>query len=427
MASSARLGASTFAVGILWRAVLIGGLAFVAVQAATRELYATALVLGGLILLVAGDLARAAGATDRILAQFIDGVAAQGYEWPRAPNQFADFGAAMACAQGRIEAVRGARQQQIDFLESLVETSLAALLVVDQKGGVLHANRAAMALGFCPGAPLGLSLSLNAAASRKIVELPRGGSALMQVSLFRSQAMAGRRLVSLQTLAGDLELVEMKAQSDLVRILAHEMMNSLTPIASLSESLLRRLQDDGLEQPVLSDALEVISRRSAGLLSFVERYRRVADVTAGAMTKTSAGEVVSRLERLVAPLMTAAGVRLVCEAPAPIRVEADVDLLEQALLNLLINALDATAPEADPQVNFRCVADETSISFLISDSGPGLADSEAAFVPFYTTKPHGSGVGLTLARQIATAHGGRLEYQRKDGPTTFVLHIPRGE
>src|SRR5690606_33277902 len=100
---------------------------------------------------------------------------------------------------------------------------------------------------------------------------------------------------------------------------------------------------------------------------------------------------------------------------------------EQALLNLLINALDATAPEADPQVNFRCVADETSISFLISDSGPGLADSEAAFVPFYTTKPHGSVVGLTLARQIATAHGGRLEYQRKDGPTTFVLHIPRGE
>ncbi|MFN3574734.1 MAG: hypothetical protein ACK4TR_14515 [Phenylobacterium sp.] len=333
MASSLRLGASTFAVGILWRAVLIGGLTFVAVQAATRELYATALMLGGLILVVAADLARTAGATDRNLAQFIDGVAAQGYEWPRAPHQLADFGAAMARAQGRIEAVRGARQQQIDFLESLVETSLAALLVVDQTGCVVHANRAALALGFCPGAPLGLSLSLNAAAARKIVELPRGGSALMQVSLFRSQAMAGRRLVSLQALAGDLELVEMKAQSDLVRILAHEMMNSLTPIASLSESLLRRLQDDGLEQPVLSDALEVISRRSAGLLNFVDRYRRVADVTAGAMTKTPAGEVVSRLERLVAPLINAAGVRFVCEAPPPIWIQADVDLLEQALLN----------------------------------------------------------------------------------------------
>ncbi|MFN3635161.1 MAG: ATP-binding protein [Rhizobium rhizophilum] len=92
-----------------------------------------------------------------------------------------------------------------------------------------------------------------------------------------------------------------------------------------------------------------------------------------------------------------------------------------------MNALDATVSEADRQVSFRCVADETSVSFLISDSGPGLVDTEAAFVPFYTTKPHGSGVGLTLARQIAAVHGGRLEYQRNDGPTTFVLRIPMVE
>lgn len=423
MASSVRLAASTFAVGILWRAVLIGGLAFVAVHAATGEFYATALVLGALILMVAADLARAAGATDRLLAQFIDGVAAQGYEWPRAPNQLTGFGAAMGRAQDRIEAARGVRQQQIDFLESLVETSLAALLVVDEKGWVLHANRAAIELGICPGAPLGMDL--RAAGARKIVELPRGGSALMQVSLFRSPAMTGRRLVSLQSLAGDLELVEMKAQGDLVRILAHEMMNSLTPIASLSESLLRRLHEDELEEPVLSDALEVISRRSSGLMTFVERYRRVADVTAGAMTTTSAEELVSRLERLVAPLMTAAGVRLVCEVSVPLRIEADVDLLEQALLNLLINARDAATAGVDAQVNFRSVADEMSVGFVICDNGPGLADPEAAFVPFYTTKPEGSGIGLTLARQIATAHGGRLEYRRSDGLTTFVLQVPR--
>ncbi|MDP3745880.1 MAG: HAMP domain-containing sensor histidine kinase [Phenylobacterium sp.] len=423
MASSARLGTAAFAAGIAWRAALIGVVAVIAVVAAGAQLYASALVLGVVIVMVGADLARASRSTDRILAQFVDGVAAQGYEWPRAPPQLARLGAAMGRAQARLEGVRAERQQRIDFLESLVDTSLAALLVVDDHGRVLHANRSALELGVGVGAPL--ELDVGAPGGRQIVRLADGRSALMQVSLFRTPSMVGRRLVSLQTLAGDLDLVEIKAQRDLVRILAHEMMNSLTPIASLSESLLRRVEGGGVDEHLLSEAMEIISRRSAGLMTFVERYRRVAEVLPGAMTKVSARDVVARLDRLVAPMMAGAGVRYVCTgAPTDAAVEVDADLLEQALLNLLINARDAAIGRPEPQVSFGCMAHDAGVGFVVSDNGPGLADPEAAFVPFYTTKPQGSGIGLTLARQIATAHGGRLDYQRENECTTFVLQVP---
>lgn len=426
MASSARLGTAAFAAGIAWRAALIGVVAVIAVVAASAQLYATALVLGVVIVMVGADLARASRSTDRILAQFVDGVAAQGYEWPRAPPQLARLGAAMGRAQARLEGVRAERQQRIDFLESLVDTSLAALLVVDDRGRVLHANRSALDLGVGVGAPL--ELDVGAPGGRQIVRLADGRSALMQVSLFRTPSMVGRRLVSLQTLAGDLDLVEIKAQRDLVRILAHEMMNSLTPIASLSESLLRRVEGGGVDEHLLSEAMEIISRRSAGLMTFVERYRRVAEVLPGAMTEVSARDVVARLDRLVAPMMAAAGVRYVCTgAPTDAAVEVDADLLEQALLNLLINARDAAIGRPEPKVSFGCMAHDAGVGFVVSDCGPGLADPEAAFVPFYTTKPQGSGIGLTLARQIATAHGGRLDYQRENESTTFVLQIPAPE
>lgn len=423
MASSAGLG---FATGVVWRAALIGCLSFAAVLAARSQLYATALVLVLAILLIGIDLVRASRSADHVLAQFVDAVAAQGYEWPIAPRHLTRLAGAMRHAQRGLESGRAERQQRIDFLEGLIDTSSVALLVVDDSGRISHANRAALLLGLQAGAPI--TLAVGPAGSRGIVRLDDGRAVLMQVSGFRAPAMAGRRLVALQSVISDLDLVEIKAQQDLVRILAHEMMNSLTPIASLSESLLQRVEvgGGGMEQGDLRDAIEVISRRSAGLLHFVERYRRVAEVQTGAKTSFRPGDIVARLDNLVAPMMAAAAIDYGSRvAPEAREVQADVDLLEQGLLNLLINARDAAQGVAGAQVRLECSFDQDGLVFSVLDNGPGLRDPEAAFVPFYTTKPKGSGIGLTLARQIAAAHGGRLEYQR-DELTAFRLNIPMG-
>lgn len=421
MASSAGLG---FATGVVSRASLVGCLSFAAVLAARSQLYATVLVLVLVILLIGVDLVRASRSADQVLVQFVDAVAAQGYEWPIAPPHLSRFADAMRQAQRRLESVRAERQQRIDFLESLIDTSSVALLVVDAPGRILHANRAALLLDLHVGTTS--TLAVGPAGSRGIVRMDDGRAVLMQVSGFQAPAMVGRRLVALQSVISDLDLVEMKAQQDLVRILAHEMMNSLTPITSLSESLLHRLQVGGaeMEQGDLRDAIEVISRRSLGLMGFVERYRRVAQVETGAKTSVRPSDLVAQLDGLVSPMMAAAAINYASQVgPEAQGIQVDIDLLEQALLNLLINARDAVQGRANPQIRLACATDENWLTFSVLDNGPGLHDSEVAFVPFYTTKPNGSGIGLTLARQIAAAHGGRLDYQRTE-LTTFRLCIP---
>ena len=162
-------------------------------------------------------------------------------------------------------------------------------------------------------------------------------------------------------------------------------------------------------------------------MSFVERYRRVAQVETGTKTSLQPGDLVARLDSLVAPMMAAAAIDYASRVETGSQAgQADIDLLEQALLNLLINARDAVQATASPQVRLECTADENGLVFSVLDNGPGLHDPEAAFVPFYTTKPNGSGIGLTLARQIAAAHGGRLDYQRGTF-TAFKLYVPWGQ
>ncbi|MDB5425653.1 MAG: histidine kinase, partial [Phenylobacterium sp.] len=252
---------------------------------------------------------------------------------------------------------------------------------------------------------------------------------LAQVSGFTTGGGA-RRLIALQSVAGDLDAVEIKAWQVLVRVLAHEMMNSLTPICSLSESIAGRLREapTGAADAELIEAAEVIARRSEGLMHFVERYRRLTDAPATVKTATPAAELVRRLDRLSAamigedPIAYSSAVR-----PSRLTLHADADLLEQAAINLLKNAVDAVRGRPDAAVRLELALEEDHVALSIADNGPGLPadDPEGAFVPFFTTKAGGSGIGLSMARQIAIAHGGRLEYRPgKPNGAVFRLTLP---
>lgn len=428
------------AVAMALRAAAIGVLAFAAAAAVGARFYATALVLAAIAVVVAFDLARALRTADRALAQFIDGLAAEGHEQPRPPAGMADFAAAMTRAQQSLARARAAREQRISFLETLLDTVSAALLVIDETGRIARLNRAARAnLGANLG-PLAAVKGLGADAARRIAALAGGGrdmvsladgrAALVNVSAFSTPDQRGLRLVSVQRVSGDLDAVEVKAQHDLVRVLAHEMMNSLTPICSLSEGLLARLGDGAapVNRGEIAEAVEVVARRSAGLMTFVDRYRRVADTPVAAKTSIEAARFVERLERLVSPLMSEAGVDYSSRVePRPFSLEADADLLEHALINLLLNARDAVRGNAGASVRLACVLEADQVVFMVGDNGPGLPpnDHASAFVPFFTTKPNGSGVGLALARQVALAHDGSLEYRHaSNGGAEFTLALP---
>jgi nitrogen fixation/metabolism regulation signal transduction histidine kinase len=442
MASSA-WSASRFAIAAALRAIAAGGLALAAVDVAVQaHYYATALILLGLALIVTVDLARTVRAADRLYADFVGSLAAGAADRPPgSARRFPVLAAALGQAADRLSRDRYDQARRVQELEALIDTVSAALLVVRGDGQLLLANRAARALAGQPAARLADIPAIGPAAAARLAHLAPGAREIVRLAderrmlasaaVFSGPGGEPRRLISLQGLSSELSAVETKAWRDLVRILAHEMMNSLTPIASLSQSLQELMRDPEGQAALAAEAasaMDVIARRSAGLMSFVERYRRVAELPEPRPEPLPAAALIGSLRRLTAGLFESHGAALDCRVqPDDLTLHADSDLLEQALINLLKNAAEAVAGAAWPRVELSCRAEDQQVLIEIADNGAGLpqSDPEMIFTPFFTTKAGGSGVGLTLARQIAVAHGGELSVRRNEaGGATFTLALP---
>ena len=432
MGSSSRV-----AIGLALRSIAIALLALLAFDLITREhYYATGAIVAGAAVLTTLSLARAVQTADRIFADFVQSLAAGTADAPtRTAERFPSLASAIARAAGQIGADRMGRERRVQELEALADTVGAALLLVDEGGSVALANRAARELAGGVGATLAdipilgeatFVLETLAPGARAIVRLADQRRMLAFAAGFRTGDGVRRRLISLQSLSGELSAVELKAWQDLVRVLAHEMMNSLTPILSLTESL----QTPGA-QPTAEDtaaALEVIARRSSGLMSFVERYRRVAELPEPRLEDLEAKRFIAGMDRLMAGLIAERSVAYSSRVEPPDAViRADPELLEQALINLLKNALEAAADAPSPRIELSLRRADGRVALRVADNGRGLpqSDPEQVFTPFFTTKAGGSGIGLSLARQIALAHGGSLTAAPNgEAGAVFTLALP---
>jgi PAS domain S-box-containing protein len=231
----------------------------------------------------------------------------------------------------------------------------------------------------------------------------------------RSFRQNGRRhrLVVLADLSKILREEERIAWQRLIRVLSHEINNSLTPIKSIADSLdglLDRLPANAPLREDLQEGLKVISGRSASLGRFMSAYARLARLPRPVLAEVDVEAWVRRVAGLETrrPVMVEGG-------PA-VTIDADVDQLDQLLINLLDNALEA-AEVTDGTVSVSWRSDAHRVEVDVRDTGPGLAETANLFVPFYTTKPQGSGIGLALSRLIVEAHGGVLSLaNRTDGP-----------
>jgi PAS domain S-box-containing protein len=216
---------------------------------------------------------------------------------------------------------------------------------------------------------------------------------------------------------------ELQAWRRLVRVLSHEINNSLAPIKSIAGSLQTLLDRPVRASDVDNDirrGLSVIGGRSEALIRFMSAYARLARLPAPQRVPLDVGTWVRR----VAALETRLPVRV--EAGPATVIRADGDQLDQLLINLLRNAVDASM-ETGGSVCIRWTRQNGTVAVLVEDEGPGLPSSANLFVPFFTTKPQGSGIGLVLSRQIAEAHGGSLLLENKKGArgciATFRLAI----
>lgn len=437
--------------GIGLRLVLVGMLAMLLVHLlGNTQLYATALIVAGVAALIVTDLARLIARTDNSTEQLLKLLRTDGMDMPLHNDSDRTDKTVFARTAQLLRSTRNQAQQQMEHLQCLLDTVAACLLIVKTDGHVTLANRAAHQLAAGPvdrledipaiGAQSAKTLLNLAPGARQIIHLANGQPMLAGAALFSIPGAASARLISLQRIAGELDAVELKAWQDIARVLAHEMMNSLTPISSLSESLeyllrdaaRRRVSGEPREsdehQAEITGALEAIKRRSLGLMNFVERYRQVAELPKPSIRNLSLNEFFGSIERLMAASFK--DKRIVYSQsvdPFDLSCDADPELLEQAIINLLRNASDAVTEVANPQIAILCRVQDERLHITISDNGRGLPanHSEQIFVPFFTTKPGGSGIGLSLARHIALAHGGQLQVAANHpAGAVFTLLLP---
>ena len=251
-----------------------------------------------------------------------------------------------------------------------------------------------------------------------------GGSGRWGVrrSTFRERGLPHELLV-LTDLSRTLREEERRAWQRIVRVLGHEMNNSLAPIKSLAGSLENLLRREPMPPDWKDDAesgLKSIAARADSLSRFMQAYTRLAKLPPPQMEDVDLGELVQRVVNLEPRLK----VQIV---PGPtVQISADAAQIEQVLINLVHNAVDA-ALETNGAVTMRWREADDGIEVSVTDEGPGIMNPTNLFVPFFTTKPEGSGIGLTVSRQIAEAHGGTLSLANRKDRTgaEAVLRLPK--
>lgn len=419
-----------FTLGLIaWILALTGALAAVALSFVTPGLAAARLVA---LLLVAGaiwGLWWHVSRTNFAVARFVEALRfddSSARFGGTSGGGFEELGRSLDAAMDRLRTRQAAAAAETRFLEALVDDMPVALLTVDAAGLVSPANKAARRLfRAAPGtraedyAVYGATLAKRLAggdAAEEILLLAIEGRT--QRALVRSGTLErlGRsiRAVTVQPIQGTLDAVEMAAQTDLVRVLTHEILNSLTPVTSLAATAADLLDDPELAtNPRIADARAAVStlaRRAHGLGHFIEAYRAVAHTPDIQRQTFAAGPWAEELGRIFAArqpdLPLAIEVR-----PARLSLDADPDLLAQVLINLLQNAAQAMAgQERPPTLALRLFSEHEALVIEVEDNGPGVPEGlrQDVFLPFFTTRATGTGVGLNLARQIVVAHGGSI-------------------
>jgi nitrogen fixation/metabolism regulation signal transduction histidine kinase len=256
--------------------------------------------------------------------------------------------------------------------------------------------------------------------------------ALLSASAFQINNKKSK-LIAFQNVNEALDETESKAWQKLLSVMTHEIMNSVAPISSLAETLKNRLQlastqieDDAVED--LELGIDTIKRRSEGLLKFAETYRSLNKITKLNLKKIYVRELFANLHQLMQPTFEQKGTELEIILKNPdLQMQADISLMEQVFINLIVNALEAVKEKEHPKIILS--ADQSldkKIILKVADNGQGMLEEvmDKIFIPFFSTKKSGSGIGLSLCKQIVMLHKGTIQVQSKEGQgTVFVMQF----
>ncbi|OOQ61836.1 sensor histidine kinase [Mucilaginibacter pedocola] len=254
---------------------------------------------------------------------------------------------------------------------------------------------------------------------------------LVSASLMRSDEKL-YKLVAFQNVSEALDETESKAWSKLLNVMTHEIMNSVAPISSLADTLKNRLQSpeitEGLDPSDLEDielGIDTIKRRSEGLLKFTESYRSLNKITHLDLNKILVRNMFENLASLMRPTLEKKNIELdiILRDPA-LAIEADINLLDQVMINLLVNAIEAVKDRPEPTITLAAEVQSSKIIVKVMDNGVGMPHEllDKIFIPFFSTRKTGSGIGLSLCKQIMLLHKGNIQVQSAEGKgSAFIL------
>jgi nitrogen fixation/metabolism regulation signal transduction histidine kinase len=422
-------------------AVLFALLVLVAYLRVATSFYVVTLVMAGLAAAQAAAVLRFANRANRELARLLTAIRhddfSQGFAIGHLGGSFTELKDSFEDVTRHFRETRMEKEAQRRYLEALVEHVPVAILAVDEAETVSLLNSAARRLLDASAAMTLDGLHRYGASFQRDVAQSRSGHRSLtrteldgvqrHLVLSTTQLRAGGanlRLITLQDIQAELDWSELSAWQDMARVLTHEIMNALTPIASLArtaDELVSELPPPLPSTPRgdelmgdLRDAVRTLAKRSDSVARFVRNYRELTQLPPPAMAQLALPDYFRRLAQLFAAEWQLRGVVLHVVPPAPgLALHADESLLDQAIINLLRNAAAAALAtgKPGPQVWLEARHSERGRTVIeISDNGAGLDEElgEKIFLPFFTTKADGSGIGLALARQVMLVHQGAI-------------------
>jgi len=435
-----------FKVNIIFRLLFLIGmvLAFVYCYNNT-EYYITMFILAVLVLISFFDMVKYVDQTNRDFTAFLMGIKyddfSATYSGKHKGKSFGEMYEAFNQINRKFLDIRSDKEAHSQYLQTIVENVDVGLLCLDGEDKVVLMNKKLQQM---LKKPYLIDIYYLKSIDDHLFEVVNGlehgdrelvklnvNNELLQLSV---QAVEFKlrdepfKLVSLQNIQSELEEQELISWQKLIRILTHEIMNSITPIVSLATTIDDMVQTDMSEDDLkdVKQAMKTIERRSENLLRFTETYRNLTRVPPPNFELTDARAMIERTATLFNPVAKKQGIDLKINVPDnSIYLQADPGLIEQVLVNLTKNALEAVKGKEGAKVTLNLQKHrDGKVSITVADNGKGIEEImlEQIFVPFFTTKEEGSGIGLSLSRQIMRMHKGNITVQSEEGEgTVFTL------
>lgn len=443
-----------FSVFLAIRLILIGAAIIAALWLLLQPgLHSGTIIAVALVAMLSSELWWFISRTNRDVARFLDAARyadySQRFSLSDLGTGFGELGETFTDILDRMYDQRSTLETDVRRLNALIDHIPIPLMTVHGDDSITLQNNAARRLFGAAhvtqlndlsqfGGGFFIAVSEAVPGNRELVTFEVEGVEYKLTLATSENIVAGesRRLVSLQDIQSELNITQAEAWQDLVRVLTHEIMNSITPVTSLAATA-SDVVDDIVEKAGpnselredlidLRDAVHTVARRSDSLMKFVHSYRQITRLAPPEKNRVHVGDLLGSVSRLAeAEWPGCKSFLKMSVEPAELDVYADRDLLEPVVMNLVRNALQATQNTDDAHVDLSGrLGRRGNIVIEITDNGPGIPDEDLRkiFVPFFTTKKDGSGVGLALARQVMTAHGGFVRVaQNEGGGAIFTL------